>query len=270
MPKSLKPYEVKVEFKKQSTGMPALERVVTPRLILVPVLLSTNLQDNVQIFKDYFDLFTNPITMKSFSQGMPWEEKYIESIVESYSDEWKKGYLSSGFSVFNKKGQFIGNVTIEKAEGIEPPKKGEVAELYYLFKPEYWGQGYATEAVSAVMNSYLPIAINRGYKFDNIPLRELFATVRIDNLYSKKLLDNIGLSTTSIISKFGAERYYCNTYAKQIVNRYYHYYQLKNKTSVERLLNQNFEESDITLDEMVASAFGRASNTAKKARGISY
>jgi RimJ/RimL family protein N-acetyltransferase len=208
--------------------------------------------------------------MKSFSKGLPWEKKYIESIVESYSDEWKKGYLTSGFSVFNKKGQFMGNVTIEKVEGIERPKKGEIAELYYLFKPEYWGQGYATEAVSAVMNSYLPIAINRGYKFDNIPLRELFATVRLDNLYSKKLLDNIGLSTTSIISKFDAERYYCNTYAKQIVNRYYHYYQLKKESLVERLLNQNLDESDITIDEMVASAFGRASNTAKKARGVSY
>ena len=255
----LKIDNVIIELNAKTDGSPVISRILTPHLSIIPVTLNDNTESNKTIITQYISLFANPVTMQKFNKGRPWSTDFILEVLQTYNKEWRQGYPLSGFSVFNDKDEFIGNVTVEKTEDSESRGGGESLELYYIFKPEFWGKGYATEAISAVVNFYIPKVLEKNLKFDNQPIKELFATVRLDNIYSKKILDNIGFTTGSIASKFDSDRYCCSISANQLMISY----QKVRKDENEEKSSSTSEASDITAEEMINSAFGRASNTVK-------
>ena len=53
-------------------------------------------------------------------------------------------------------------------------------ELYYTLKNEYWNNGYASEAVKALIN----------YIVNELKIKELVAVVKPENIASKKSLKN--------------------------------------------------------------------------------
>ena len=56
-------------------------------------------------------------------------------------------------------------------------------EIYYLIGKGYWGNGYAKEASSALLD----------YGFNVMNLEEIVALVRPENIASKKVKENMGL-----------------------------------------------------------------------------
>jgi ribosomal-protein-alanine N-acetyltransferase len=56
-------------------------------------------------------------------------------------------------------------------------------DLGYRFINRYWGKGYATEAARAIVK----------YGFEELSLNEIYAITDIENLASKKVLQNSGL-----------------------------------------------------------------------------
>ena len=89
----------------------------------------------------------------------------------------------------------IGNVILGGGEG---PGR---AELAYLFFKDFWGKGFASEAVSVLVNEYAPALIEYKYDFakgfkdcPSMVLVRIDATASPDNIASCKILDKLGFT----------------------------------------------------------------------------
>ena len=67
------------------------------------------------------------------------------------------------------------------------------AELGYDFRSDYWNQGYATEAASAV----------RDYAIWHLQLPRLISLIRVGNLPSQRVAEKIGMRRTATITRHG-------------------------------------------------------------------
>lgn len=79
----------------------------------------------------------------------------------------------------------IGTVSLDVVDGsgqLGMPTRTE-AELGYIFDPAYGGNGYATEAVTAMV----------AYSFDQLGVRRITAGCYADNLASVRILEKIGM-----------------------------------------------------------------------------
>jgi RimJ/RimL family protein N-acetyltransferase len=72
----------------------------------------------------------------------------------------------------------------------------EDIDLGFAFLPHHWGQGYAREAASEVLR----------YGKEELKLKRVVATTRLDNLASQVLLDRIGFQFESLIVRPDTQR----------------------------------------------------------------
>ena len=85
---------------------------------------------------------------------------------------------------------FIGFVSLgQHHDGVE-------IELSYLLLPTYWGQGYATEAVEAVLH----------YGHNVMGLPRIVAETQSANLASCRLLERVGMQFVRSVKRFNAEQ----------------------------------------------------------------
>ncbi len=95
------------------------------------------------------------------------------------------------FSVILKtSGVLIGDCGLELMEVDNTP----VAELGYDFRSEYWHQGYATEAASAV----------RDYAFQTLGLPHLISLIRVGNIASRRVAEKVGMQFDSEFTRYGS------------------------------------------------------------------
>lgn len=87
-------------------------------------------------------------------------------------------------------GSFAGLVTLS------PHHDGVDTEVSYQFLPEWWGQGYATEAVQAVVTHALT----------HSGLPRVIAETQTANIASCRLLERIGMRLDRTVDRFGAEQ----------------------------------------------------------------
>jgi RimJ/RimL family protein N-acetyltransferase len=82
-------------------------------------------------------------------------------------------------------GVVIGTVSLEVVDGMGQPgmPSRTEARLGYVFDPAYGGQGYATEAVTAMV----------AYAFDRLAVRRITAECFADNLASVRILEKVGM-----------------------------------------------------------------------------
>ncbi|MDC6171170.1 GNAT family N-acetyltransferase [Paucibacter sp. XJ19-41] len=69
-------------------------------------------------------------------------------------------------------------------------------EVSYLFLPEHWGRGYATETVHQVL----------AHAFGIMRLRRVVAETQSANAPSVRLLERLGFRLLRSVSRFGAEQ----------------------------------------------------------------
>ncbi|KZL26956.1 Acetyltransferase (GNAT) family protein [Pseudovibrio sp. Ad37] len=69
-------------------------------------------------------------------------------------------------------------------------------EVSYEFLPEYWGQGYAEEA----LNAFLPFAMQE------LNLTSLLAETQLQNIRSIRLLQKLGMQQTRQLERFGEQQ----------------------------------------------------------------
>lgn len=143
----------------------------TARLILRPMLESD--LDALLL------IFTDPKVMSSFGVD-PFNREQMQHWLQQNLDHQKEfGY--GLFSVILKEtGELIGDCGLEQMEvnGVQ------LAELGYDFRSEFWNQGYATEAATAV----------REYAFHALNLPMLISLIRVGNLPSKRVAEKVGMT----------------------------------------------------------------------------
>ena len=85
---------------------------------------------------------------------------------------------------------FLGMVSLS------PHHDGVYFEVSYQFLPKWWGVGYATEVVQAVLD----------YAFVEMKLSKVVAETQTANVDSCRLLERLGMSVEKTLERFGAEQ----------------------------------------------------------------
>jgi len=172
-------YLIRTVHIQRNPGPPLDIRVETPRLRLRPCLKSD--------VPFYQSLWSDPTVMLKYASGKPQTDpdyafKRLVSNENSWTQRWEQGNPWSGMVVeLQANAEPIGAVVVGGGE------------LAYLFKPEFHGQGYGTEAVVALVNVLVPV-LALDESTPNIP-DEIEATVRVDHPPSRRILETCGFTS---------------------------------------------------------------------------
>lgn len=147
-------------------------RIETDRLIIRPFIHSDlvecfELMQDEELFK-YLDWKVTSI--ESFKGTFEW---WIDLYETDYDDDFKYN-----FAVFLKKdNKFIGWGGFGVIDCFYPDK-----EIYYMIGKEYWGKGYATEMMNALIHYY----------FNTIGLEKIIALAKPENIASNRVIQKLG------------------------------------------------------------------------------
>lgn len=95
---------------------------------------------------------------------------------EAYSEAKRRESDEKFLAICLKNGKLIGNLYFVKGDF-------ETWEVGYIFNEKYWGNGYATESLIALMK----------YAFSTLGARRIIAQCDPKNLQSWKLLERVGM-----------------------------------------------------------------------------
>ena len=135
-------------------------------------------------------IFTDPEVMALFDSP-PFDRGQMSNWLQRNLDHQEE-YGYGLFSVILKaNGLLIGDCGLEvmEVDGVQ------AAELGYDFRSDYWNQGYATEAASAV----------RDYAFDVLKLPHLISLIRVKNAASQRVSQKVGMQRISEFSSHGIQ-----------------------------------------------------------------
>ncbi len=114
-----------------------------------------------------------------------------ETFEQGFNSMFHSQNSSSYWTVFLKEShEFIGIVFLDTYHD-------EVkTEVGYQFLPEFWGQGYAREVVTRVIE----------YGFSELNLDEIVAETQTRNTSSYRLLQKVGMTCVGQLERFGEEQ----------------------------------------------------------------
>ncbi len=144
-------------------------QIETKRLVLRPMLGSD--------FDALLLIFTDPKVMAAFDHPPFTREQMNRWLNRNLDHQDKFGY--GLYSVILKEsGELIGDCGLEVMDDMG------AAELGYDFRSDFWNQGYATEAATAV----------REHAFDVLKLPQLISLIRVGNLASRRVAEKVGMT----------------------------------------------------------------------------
>lgn len=158
-------------------------RLETPRLILREM----HANDGAALLKVFSDLRV----MASFPGTEPFDSSRMDAWVgRNLAHQREHGY--GLFSVIHKEDRvLIGDCGLERMDiGVE---------LGYDLRSDYWGQGLATEAASAV----------RDFAFEELRLDRLVSLIRVGNNASLRVARKIGMSVVEEVDRNGVAYWVC-------------------------------------------------------------
>ena len=124
----------------------------------------------------YTQLDCDPDVMRFFPGGALSPDELKKKLKKYANDYNEKGY--GVFSVFDSQsGEFIGRAGFADVEG------GEI-EVGYLIMKKYWGKGYATRIVKALLS----------WANENILKDKIIAFTPVDHAASEKVMQKVGMS----------------------------------------------------------------------------
>jgi len=116
-------------------------------------------------------------------------------LIESYNTPFEEDFKYSFAITLKDSGEMIGWCGVGVLD-LHPSEK----EIYYLIGRRYWGNGYASEAVTALIN----------YCFGVIQLPRIVAKVHPNNVASKKIIEQNGFKFEHILTGLTDEFSDCN------------------------------------------------------------
>jgi RimJ/RimL family protein N-acetyltransferase len=143
----------------------------TERLILKPAVQSD--------LNDLFALRSDPDVMKYSEKGVQTREE-VQTFLDT-TIPYQKRYGYDICSVFEKcSGDFVGQAGLFCTENIA--EQSEV-EIGYSLHKKYWGRGYGTELVRALIQ----------WGFKHLPAKKLVAFTDSENIASHRILQKCGM-----------------------------------------------------------------------------
>jgi RimJ/RimL family protein N-acetyltransferase len=137
---------------------------------------------------DLMLIFTDSKVMAAF-ECPPFDRQQMAQWLQRNLDHQAQ-YGYGLFSVILKAdGALVGDCGLEMME----VDGAQVAELGYDFRSDYWNQGLATEAATAV----------RDYAFHVLRLPQLISLIRTGNRGSQRVAEKIGMQRISEFTRYG-------------------------------------------------------------------
>ncbi|MBK1812846.1 GNAT family N-acetyltransferase [Clostridium sp. YIM B02505] len=119
--------------------------------------------------EDLYEYFSNPKVLE-FEPYKPFTRD------EAYKEAKRREGDENFLAVCLKSGKLIGNLYFSKGDF-------ETWEVGYVFNESYWGNGYASESLLALMK----------YAFLSLNVRRIIANCDPKNIPSWKLLERVGM-----------------------------------------------------------------------------
>lgn len=133
---------------------------------------------------DIFNCFSNTDVLRYYGQNPLTSIDQVKQIVRNFSKNYdEKRGIKWGIEMKGTVG-IIGTIGFQ-----EWSPEHKRAEISYAFFPEYWGNGFATEAVTKVIS----------YGFKELGLMRIGAVVFVENKASNKLLTKLGFIKEGIL-----------------------------------------------------------------------
>jgi ribosomal-protein-alanine N-acetyltransferase len=150
-------------------------------------LRELNMSDAPDVFAYASDPEVTRYTSWATHQTLADSERFLESVVLKYYTEkpmdWGIEHKDSG--------KLIGTCGLINWE----PNHAR-AEIGYVLARPYWGQGYATEAVRAVIS----------FGFHVMLLNRIQATCMLDNTASARVMEKVGMQYEGILREYALIR----------------------------------------------------------------
>ncbi len=157
-------------------------RIETPRLLLRTMQPSD--MDALLL------IFTDPRVMASFG-GELFSRRQMQGWLQRNLDHQAAFGYGLFSIIYKSSGLPIGDCGLEQmdVDGVQ------AAELGYDLRSDYWNQGLATEAATAV----------RDYAFDVLQLPQLISMIRVGNVASRRVAEKVGKSLASEFTTYGIQ-----------------------------------------------------------------
>jgi len=156
--------------------MKAPENIYTERLSLRKITLA----DAATIF----GLYGQDLDVTRFMTWRPHESQATtEDFIRFCLDNWDKG---TGYALIIERqadGQLLGM--------IEPRPKGHQVEVGYVLGQPYWGKGYMTEALLAVIQ----------WTWEQPEIYRFWAVCDVENRGSRRVMEKAGLEQEGILRR---------------------------------------------------------------------
>lgn len=112
------------------------------------------------------------------------DESVTQEVVEIWVEEYKKEHIYNWTIELKSINQVIGSITVVKKD-----LKNEIVEIGYSIGTKWWNNGYATEALNAVIK----------YLFKEVEVYCIEAACRESNLASIKVLNKCNMKKEAIL-----------------------------------------------------------------------
>lgn len=174
--------------------------------------------------ENYIGLFTDPDAVTKFRDGQPWTEEKVERAVQKWVARWEDSQDPfSAFAIFEKKkgNPFVGHITLGHGS-----RYGQ-SELAFLFKPAFRNIRYATQAVTAILNGYVPHLVQNeslvnvnSSSVDPSPLRSIHATGHFNDTFSGQGMIRSGMNIAEEDIFWGEQRFHYLIRVDQILEQH--------------------------------------------------
>lgn len=142
--------------------------------------LSLRLVNNSDL-ENIHELHSLPETDRYNTLGIPQNVQETESIIKSWIAAYHLRHLKEFIFVIEQTSdrQFIGLIALKLGSS-----KFKTGEVWYKLHAKHWGQGFATEALNAVLE----------FGFQELQLHRIEAGCAVDNIGSIKVLEKVGMT----------------------------------------------------------------------------
>lgn len=175
-----------IKAKTQEFGKAILEIVTTTKTALKDFSIKTPRTTLRKFTKKDFsalkEILGDSATMYAWGHGFSNEE------VQEWLNKQLSRYKQQGIGVWavieDKTQKLIGTAGLNyETISFDGLDKKSIVELSYIFKKEYWGQGYALECAKACLE----------YAFSACNLEEIYCLIKEDNFKSMKVARKLGM-----------------------------------------------------------------------------
>ncbi|MDQ0221727.1 RimJ/RimL family protein N-acetyltransferase [Streptococcus moroccensis] len=119
------------------------------------------------------------------------DKDWFNSLIDRHGTLWEQDQVYI-FAVFLKSGEHLGMLNIATLARADM----QCGELGYVFHNQYWGNGYAFEATSALLKS----------AYEKLCFHHIEAQITPGNTWSEQLSKRLGLSYETTRKNFAFEK----------------------------------------------------------------